>query len=96
MRTICNRPLEGTGESANRSGLGLRLRGSLTKDEAHQEALRRWHALPEDERQTHKDAQVFAYGLAEVLDFRTMANERKIIEAWLVRDLEDNRPQAAE
>ena len=75
---------------------GLRLRGILTKDEAQNEALRRWHELPEEDRQTHTDAKVFAAGLAEVLDFRTMANERKIIEAWLVRDLEQNRPQAAE
>jgi hypothetical protein len=88
--------------SGNRShgsafgGSGLRLRGRLTKDEAQQESLRRWRELPEDERQTHTDAKVFAAGLAEVLDFRTMANERKIIEAWLIRELEDGRQQAAE
>lgn len=68
--------------------------GQLTKDEAHDEALRRWHLLPEDERQTHTDAKVFAAGLAEVLDFRTMANERKIIEAWLIRELEASRRAA--
>jgi hypothetical protein len=68
--------------------------GQLTKDEAHDEALKRWHKLPEDERQTHTDAKVFAAGLAEVLDFRTMANERKIIEAWLIRDLEASRRAA--
>ena len=68
--------------------------GQLTKDEAHDEALRRWHLLPEDERQTHTDAKVFADGLAEVLDFRTMANERKIIEAWLIRELEASRRAA--
>jgi hypothetical protein len=72
------------------------LRGLLTKDEAFHESLRRWHDLPEDERQTHTDAKVFAAGLAELLDFRTMGNERKVIEAWLVRDLEQNRQQAAE
>ena len=62
--------------------------GALTKDEAFNEALRRWHELPEQERQTITQAQVFAAGLAEQLDFRTMGNERKVIEAWLVRDLE--------
>jgi hypothetical protein len=66
----------------------------LTKDEAHHEAIRRWHELPEGERQTHMDAKVFAAGLAEILDFRTMANERKIIEAWLVRELEESRHAA--
>ena len=74
---------------------GLRLRGLLTKDEAFEETLRRWHELPEDQRQTHIDAKVFAAGLAGELDFRTMGNERKVIEAWLVRDLEQSR-QAAE
>ncbi|MEO7222874.1 MAG: hypothetical protein ABIY37_10410, partial [Devosia sp.] len=72
-----------------------RLRGRLTKDEAYHEALRRWHELPEDDRQTHTDAKVFAAGLADALDFRTMGNERKVIEAWLVQDLEQAR-QAAE
>ena len=71
------------------------MRGQLTKDEAYHEALRRWHKLPEDERLTHEHAEVFAAGLADELDFRTMGNERKVIEAWLVRDLEQNK-QAAE
>ena len=69
--------------------------GALTKDEAFNEALRRWHELPEQERQSITQAQVFAAGLAEQLDFRTMGNERKVIEAWLVRDLEQLK-QAAE
>jgi hypothetical protein len=60
----------------------------LTKDEARQEALRRWRALPEAERATIDQAQVFAAGLAEELDFRTMGNERKVIAAWLVREIE--------
>ena len=67
----------------------------MTKDEAFQEALRRWHKLPEEDRQTISQAQVFAAGLADELDFRTMGNERKVIEAWLVRDLEQ-RKEAAE
>ena len=67
----------------------------MTKDEAFHEALRRWHLLPEEDRQTITQAQVFAAGLADELDFRTMGNERKVIEAWLVRDLAQTR-QAAE
>jgi hypothetical protein len=66
----------------------------LTKDEAFREALRRWHDLPEEERQTITQAQVFAAGLADLLDFRTMGNERKVIEAWLVRDLQQSREAA--
>lgn len=59
----------------------------LTKDEAREEALRRWRALPEEERQTFRHAQVLAAGLAEELDFRTMGNIRRVIEAWLWNDI---------
>lgn len=68
----------------------------MTKDEAFREAIRQWHDLPAEERQTFLHAQVLAAGLAEELDFRTMANKRKIIEAWLIRDLEQGQQQAAE
>ena len=67
----------------------------MTKQEAFDEALRRWHGLPEEDRKTISQAQVFAAGLAAELDFRTMGNARKVIEAWLVRDLEQAK-QAAE
>jgi hypothetical protein len=60
----------------------------LTKDEARREAIRRWRALPIQERQTHVQAGVFAAGLVEDLDFRTMTNRRKLIEAWLIEDME--------
>lgn len=66
----------------------------MTKDEAKLEALRRWHALPEEERQTRSQAQVFAASLAEELDFRTMGNERKVIAAWLIQDLNGGRFQS--
>ena len=78
---------------------GLRKRGLLTKDEAQQEAVRRWHELPPTERQTHVQAQVFAASLADDLDFRTMGNERKVIAAWLVREIEqtdDDEPEPLE
>ena len=60
----------------------------LSKDDAHREAIRRWHQLPENERQTPLHAQVMAAGLAEELDFRTMGNRRRIIEAWLMEDID--------
>ncbi|MEP7240842.1 MAG: hypothetical protein ABI697_08160 [Devosia sp.] len=59
----------------------------LTKDAAHGEALRRWRDLPPEERRTHMQARVFAAGLVDELRFRTMADRRRLIEAWLVRDL---------
>lgn len=94
LRSTCNWTLEPE-SSFSRLRLGLRLRGLLTKDEAFHEALRRWHKLPQEERQTLEHAAVFAASLADQLDFRTMGNERKVIEAWLIRDLEQTR-QAAE
>lgn len=60
----------------------------LSKDEAHREAIRRWRALPAEDRQTHVQASVFAAALAEELDFRTMTNRRRLIEAWLIEDLD--------
>jgi hypothetical protein len=59
-----------------------------TKDEAREESLRRWRALPATERQTIAQAQIFAAALAGQLDFRTMGNSRMVILGWLVRDLD--------
>jgi hypothetical protein len=59
-----------------------------TKDEAREETLRRWHALPDDDRQSVEQANVFAAALADDLNFRTMGNTRRVILGWLVRDLE--------
>jgi len=59
-----------------------------TKDEAREETLRRWHALPDHERQTIEQANVFAAAVADDFDFRTMGNTRRIILGWLIRDLE--------
>ena len=68
----------------------------MTKDEAHKKAIQRWRELPLMERQTHSQAQVFAASLADELDFRTMGNERKVIEAWLVRDIEKTKQATAD
>jgi hypothetical protein len=64
----------------------------MTKNEARDEVLRRWHALPAEDRHTYQHAQVFAAAFAEDLDFRTMGNARKVIAAWLVQDLEATPP----
>ena len=58
----------------------------LTKDEAREETLRRWRELPAKERETEEQAQVFAAALAAELDFRSMANTRKLILSWLTRE----------
>ena len=59
----------------------------LTKDQAREETLRRWRALPPEERQNLRDAEVLSFALAEQLEFRTMGNSRKIILSWLTREM---------
>ena len=59
----------------------------ISKEEAHREAIRRWHTLPVSERRTEMHARVFAAGLVDELDFHTMGNRRRVIEAWLFQDI---------
>ena len=59
-----------------------------TKDEAREETLRRWTALPAEDRLTLEQANVFAAALAEQLEFRTMGNRRRVILGWIVRDMD--------
>lgn len=72
-----------------RGSEGMILTQQLSKDEAHREALRRWSLLPAGERTTEMHARVFAAGLVDDLDFRTMGNRRRIIEAWLFQAIAD-------
>lgn len=59
----------------------------LTKDEAREETLRRWRALPAQDRQTIEQAELLAAALADELQFRTMGNSRKVILGWLAREM---------
>lgn len=59
----------------------------LTKDEAREETLRRWRALPAEDRQTIEQAELFSAALADELQFRTMGNSRKVILGWIARDM---------
>jgi len=72
----------------------------LSKDEAEREAIRRWYALPPHERQTFEDAEAYSWRLAEDLEVRTITDRRKLIAAWLIRELgrardEEMRPAAS-
>ena len=85
-------PCIAAGTKLTRSGFrsgaqkGLDL-SQISKEEAHREALRRWHTLPLSERRTEMHARVFAAGLVDELDFHTMGNRRRVIEAWLFREI---------
>ena len=59
----------------------------MTKEEAQREALARWRKLPVMERQDFEQAFGFAAMVEREFDFRTMGNKRKVIAAWLIRDI---------
>jgi hypothetical protein len=82
--------VNGTYPAVADSVLGLRngvTLQQLSKDEAREETLRRWRALPASDRQTSEQAEIFAAALADQLDFRTMANRRRVIMGWLTREM---------
>jgi len=60
----------------------------LTESEAHAEVLRRWREKPFKDRKTYTQAQAYALELAAVIDFETLGRKNKIIEGWLVRELD--------
>ena len=59
----------------------------LSKDEAEREAIRRWYQLPPHERLTYEDAEAYSWRLADDLEVRTITDRRKLIAAWLIREL---------
>ena len=67
----------------------------MTKDEAQRECLKRWRARPVMDRQSYKQAEAFAGILDKDIEFRTMADKRRVIEAWLVKDIDKTREMAS-
>lgn len=59
----------------------------LNRQEAEQEALRRWYDLHESQRQTYDQAEAFAGNLEVELDFYTVTSKQRLIAAWLIRDI---------
>jgi hypothetical protein len=62
---------------------------AMIKDDARNEVLRLWRALPVAERRSFAQAQAFAVKIDPTIDFRTMGDKLKVITAWLHRDLLD-------
>jgi hypothetical protein len=60
----------------------------MTKDEAQREVVRHWRALPLATRQNHRHAAPFAQQLAESIGFETLGDRVRIIEGWIIRDME--------
>lgn len=59
----------------------------MTEDEAKAEALRRWHELPEDERETPDQADAFALKITPDLVYAGNGNPYTNIKRWLRADL---------
>lgn len=64
----------------------------MTKEQAREETIRRWRALPLPERRTFAQAEAFAAALSVQLQFRTMGDTRRVILGWISRDMEGFPP----
>ena len=63
----------------------------LTRQQAEDEALRRWYDLHESQRETYEQAESFASHLEVELDFYTVTSKHRLISAWLIRELASAR-----
>jgi hypothetical protein len=59
----------------------------MTKQEAEGEVVRRWYLLPAQDRETYEQAEAYASRLDEELDFYTVTERRRLIAAWLIREV---------
>lgn len=59
----------------------------MTKDEAQQEAVRRWYLLPAHDRQTYEQAEAYAIRLDLELIFPSYTDPRSLLAAWLIREV---------
>jgi hypothetical protein len=59
----------------------------MTKLEAEQETVRRWYLLPPHLRETYEQAEAYAIRLDRELDFPSVTERRRLIAAWLIREV---------
>ena len=59
----------------------------MTKQEAQQETIRRWYLLPSYDRESYEQAEAYAIRLDAELDFPTITDRRRLIAAWLIREV---------
>ena len=59
----------------------------MTKQEAAQEVIRRWSLLPEHPRESYEQAESYALRLDGEMDFYTVTERRRLIAAWLIREV---------
>lgn len=63
----------------------------MTKQEAEQEAIRRWYLLPEHLRETYEHADAYAIRLDLELVFPCITDPRSLIAAWLIREVTNKK-----
>ncbi|MEP7240841.1 MAG: hypothetical protein ABI697_08155 [Devosia sp.] len=66
----------------------------FTRQEAEDEAIRRWYRLPPHLRASIDDAETYSYRLDSEIDFVSATGKRRLIGAWLIREF--FRARAAE
>jgi uncharacterized protein YozE (UPF0346 family) len=60
----------------------------LSKLDAERECIRRWRALPREQRSTNEQAGSFAASLFEEIIFPTSGDRYHFIRGWIQRDLQ--------
>ena len=63
----------------------------MTKAEAEQEVIRRFALLPEHDRQNYEQADAYAARLVEEIEFPSFTDRRRLIAAWLIREIARTR-----
>lgn len=63
----------------------------MTKAEAEREVVRRFHLLPEHERRNYEQADAYALRLTEEIEFDSFTDRRRLIAAWLIREVAKTR-----
>jgi hypothetical protein len=69
------------------------LGGTMTKDEAERETVRRWRLLPPHQRTSYEDAEAYSHRLADELEFPSIMSRQRLIAAWLIRDVARHRAE---
>ena len=65
----------------------------MTKAEAEQEVIRRFNLLAEHDRDSYEQADAYAVQLAEDIQFESFMDRKRIIAAWLIREISRRRGQ---
>jgi hypothetical protein len=63
----------------------------MTKAEAEQEVIRRFSLLAEQDRQDYEQADAYANRLVEEIEFESFTDRRRLIAAWLIREIARTR-----